>query len=172
MRFQRVLPGPVERVWDYLTDPEKRALWLAGGPMELREGGRVELRFRHADLSPRKEPTPERFRDFVEGAVVEGRVTRCEPPRLLAYTWGEDTGHSEVTFELTPRDGEVLLVVTHRRLPGELLVSVAGGWHTHLVILADRLNDREPRPFWSAFLQIEQAYESRVPGEAGQPTRS
>src|SRR5690606_7556689 len=39
VRFERVLPGPIERVWACLTEPEKRRTWLAGGTMELREGG-------------------------------------------------------------------------------------------------------------------------------------
>ncbi|HPF91720.1 MAG TPA: hypothetical protein PLL57_13755 [Flavobacteriales bacterium] len=25
IRFTRVLPGPIERVWSYLVDPEKRS---------------------------------------------------------------------------------------------------------------------------------------------------
>lgn len=25
LRLERVLPGPIERVWEYLTDSEKRA---------------------------------------------------------------------------------------------------------------------------------------------------
>jgi uncharacterized protein YndB with AHSA1/START domain len=25
VRIVRTLPGPIERIWDYLTDPEKRA---------------------------------------------------------------------------------------------------------------------------------------------------
>src|SRR5688572_29818333 len=36
VRMERLFPGPVERVWEFLVDPDKRALWLAGGPMELR----------------------------------------------------------------------------------------------------------------------------------------
>ncbi len=61
VRFERLLPGPIERVWAYLTDPEKRATWLAAGPMELRVGGPVELNFHHADLSAEKTP-PERYK--------------------------------------------------------------------------------------------------------------
>ena len=38
IRLVRTLPGPIERVWEYLTDPEKRARWFAGGPMEPRVG--------------------------------------------------------------------------------------------------------------------------------------
>jgi Glyoxalase/Bleomycin resistance protein/Dioxygenase superfamily len=39
--FMRVLPGPIERVWAYLTEPEKREKWFASGPMEFRASGRV-----------------------------------------------------------------------------------------------------------------------------------
>ena len=86
VRFERLLPGPIERLWAYLTDPEKRATWLAGGPMELRPGGRVELRFRNPDLSPVHEATPERWKKYEE-ATVHGRVTRCAPilRKRLAY---------------------------------------------------------------------------------------
>ena len=38
VRLVRTLPGPIERVWEYLTDPEKRSRWFAGGPMELSAG--------------------------------------------------------------------------------------------------------------------------------------
>jgi uncharacterized protein YndB with AHSA1/START domain len=64
VRFERVLPGPIERVWSYLTDSEKRGKWLASGPMELRVGGRVDLKFHNAKLSAKAEPTPERFKKF------------------------------------------------------------------------------------------------------------
>ena len=56
LRIRRVLPGPIERVWAYLTESEKRGRWLAAGPMELRVGGRVELTFRNTDLSAHAEP--------------------------------------------------------------------------------------------------------------------
>ena len=88
VRFERVLPGPIERVWACLTEPEKRRIWLAGGTMELREGGRVELTFLHAELSPHAEAVPEEYKRFEHGSSLSGRVTRCEPPRLLSFTWG------------------------------------------------------------------------------------
>ena len=40
-RLERLLPGPIERVWAYVTESDKRATWLAGGEMELRVGGKV-----------------------------------------------------------------------------------------------------------------------------------
>ena len=169
--LERVLPGPVETVWAYLTEPEKRGLWLATGPMDLRPGGRVELHFRHADLSPRKVPTPERYKGLENGHSVHGRITRCNPPRELSFTWGEGSGTgssgepSEVTFELTAKGGSVLLMLTHRRLTdraGMATVSVAGGWHTHLGILVDRLHGREPQPFWPSHALLEKEYAARL----------
>jgi uncharacterized protein YndB with AHSA1/START domain len=39
VRIERLLPGPVERVWAYLTESTKRATWLAAGEFDLRVGG-------------------------------------------------------------------------------------------------------------------------------------
>ncbi|MFS0646004.1 SRPBCC family protein [Siminovitchia sp. 179-K 8D1 HS] len=164
VRFKRVLPGPIERVWAYLTESEKRGTWLASGLMELHVGGRVELNFRHADLTPHNEPTPDRYKQHEGGHTNRGHITRCEPPRLLSFTWAEGSGDdSEVTFELTPRNGDVILVLTHRRLGDRTtMLSVASGWHTHLGILVDHLYGREPRPFWSTHTQMEKEYKRRL----------
>jgi uncharacterized protein YndB with AHSA1/START domain len=163
LRLERLLPGPIERVWAYLTESEKRGKWLASGEMQLVAGGHVELRFHHADLSSEK-TTPERFKQMEGGVVSHGQVIRCEPPRLLTFSWGEGAEESEVTFELAPKDGKVLLVLTHRRLRDRSeMVSVAGGWHAHLGILADNLEGREPRPFWSTHAKVEAEYEKRIP---------
>lgn len=168
VRFERTLPGPIEQVWAYLTEPEKRGKWLASGPMELRVGGRVQLDFKHNTLSPTIEPTPERFKHMENGVCQYGRVTRIEAPRVLSYTWGEENGReSEVTFELTPREKDVLLVLTHRRLGArDEMLSVSGGWHTHLAILEDQLNGRVPRPFWSTHERLENEYRKRLPPSA------
>lgn len=161
VRIERLLPGPIERVWAYLTDSDKRGQWLASGEMELHVGGKVRLNFLHSSLTPHQEPIPERFKSMECGQGFEGRVTQCEPPRLLAYTWGGDT--SEVKFELTPRDEKVLLVITHTRLRdrGEMTL-VASGWHTHLGILEDNLLKQTPRPFWSTFERVEAEYKRRL----------
>jgi uncharacterized protein YndB with AHSA1/START domain len=166
IRFQRVLPGPIERVWAFLTESDKRGRWLASGPMELRVGGPVELNFRHAELSPHAEAPPEKYRKIEHGFTSHGRITRCDPPRLLSFTWDEGGVDSEVTFELSPRGEDVLLVLTHRRLGDRAtMLSVAGGWHTHLGVLVDDLNGRERRPFWSTHAALEAEYQRRLPVE-------
>lgn len=36
LTIQRLLPGPIERVWAYLTQSDLRRQWLAAGEMEMR----------------------------------------------------------------------------------------------------------------------------------------
>lgn len=162
VRLERVLPGPIERVWAYLTESGKRGQWFAAGAMESRVDGRIELEFHNSKLSPHLEPTPERYQQY-EGATFAGRITQFEPPRLLAYSWGDD---SEVTFELTPYGKDVRLVLTHRRLADRAaMVSVASGWHTHVELLTDLLNGRELPGFWSTHARHEAEYEKRIPAQ-------
>jgi uncharacterized protein YndB with AHSA1/START domain len=156
-----LLPGPIERVWAFLTESDKRARWLAAGEMELKPGGKVELNFDHNKISP--EPTPLKYRDMPMGFT--GKVMRCEPPRLLMFSWMESHGsHSEVTFELAERVDKVLLTITHRKLEDRnALLSVSGGWDVHVGILEDVLTDQAPRGFWSAHAKREQEYAARFP---------
>lgn len=159
VRIERRLPGPVERIWAYLTESKKRGVWLAPGEMQLWVGGHVEHRFRHADLSPESTP-PAPYEAYADGHVMHGTITRCEPPFLLSYTWGDGAEQSEVVFDLSALEsGEVKLVVTQRRLRSRAgMANVAAGWHTHLGILLDHLHDRQPRGFWSSHARLEAEY--------------
>ena len=160
--FERILPGPIERVWEYLVDSEKRGRWLASGPMEPRVGGKVELFFKHDELSPVKEPTPEKFKAMEKGVTLHSEITEWQKPHRLSYLWGDDG--SEVTFELKSKGDEVVLTLTHRKLPDSAkAMMVAGGWHTHLGILVDHLAGETARPFWSSFLRTYKEYEARIP---------
>ena len=75
MQLERLLPGPIERVWDYLTKPEFLETWL-----------------------PNLQP----------------KIQRSEPPASLEYAWN---GDSTVRIDLETRGQDVLLKLTHRRLP-------------------------------------------------------
>lgn len=169
VRLERDLPGPIERVWSYLTDSEKRGRWLASGEMELRVGGRVEHIFRNWELTPDDDPPPPKYAEHAGESRMQGRILACEPPRLLSYSWGEPSGEdSEVSFELAPRGDRVRLVVTHRRLARrDDVVGVGAGWHAHLGLLADQLEGRTPAGFWRTFARLESEYDRRVP--AGEP---
>jgi uncharacterized protein YndB with AHSA1/START domain len=158
--FERLLPGPVERVWAYLVESKKRATWLAAGEFDLRVGGKIELHFDNECLTEEKAPPGAR------GAGkhgFEGRITRLEPMRLLAHTWDWDGADSEVTYELTPKGKEVLLTI-HHRLPDDkdLKLAVGGGWATHVGILADQLAGVKPRPFFTTHSREMKAFEAAL----------
>lgn len=160
IRFERLLPGPVERVWAYLTESKKRATWLAAGEFDLRLGGKIELHFDNNSLSDETAPPGAR------GAgkhTAHGKITRLEPLRVLAHTWSWDGGESEVTYELTPRGKDVLLTIQHR-LPDDhgLKLAVGGGWATHVGILADQLSGAKPRPFYATHAREMKAFEAAL----------
>lgn len=165
IRFERRLPGPIERVWAYLTESEKRAKWLAAGEMELRVGGAVEHVFRNSELTSHEDQPPPKYAHLGPEVRLRGRITACEPPRVLSYTWPESSGKdSEVRFELKPAGDDVLLVLTHRRLvTREDMIGAAGGWHTHLDMLADHLEGRVSPAFWATSMRLEAEYEARLP---------
>lgn len=164
VRIERTLPGPIERVWAYLTESEKRSQWLAAGEMELKEGGSVEHVFRNSELTGHDGTPPPKYAAHAGESFMHGRVTACEPPRLLAYDWGEGEAASHVRFELSPRGDAVHLTLVHSRLPNrDEMLSVAGGWHAHLGILLDRLEGREPAGFWDTHTRLEAEYEKLIP---------
>src|SRR5882672_5136611 len=123
LEIQRLLPGPIDRVWAYLTKSDLRRQWLAAGDMEMKVGAPVEFVWRNDELadSPGRRPA-----GFPEEQRMQCRITECDPPRKLAFTW---QGSGDVSFELAPKGKEVLLTVTHRRLPDRpTLLKVAAGW--------------------------------------------
>ncbi|MBY8916622.1 SRPBCC family protein [Nitratireductor sp. L1-7-SE] len=161
VRFERSLPGPVERVWAYLTEADKRRQWLAGGEMEPRAGGSAKLLFRHSEFTD--EDPPEVYREMNEkGFLSEGRIIAWDPPRHLAMTWPGDGADSQVEFELFPEGDRVLLVVTHKRLADrDEMINVSGGWHAHLAVLEAVLSGEKAPPFWSQIKALEAAYTAR-----------
>jgi uncharacterized protein YndB with AHSA1/START domain len=164
VRFVRLLPGPIERVWEFLTDPKKRATWFAGGEIELRVGGRIDFFFRHANLDPHGTPPEEHKQVQDPGWRSPGRVIRCEPPRVLSFLWGEEGEASEVTFELSPQGDHVQLLLVHRAVRGsrDELKDVGPGWHTHLAILAARLQGTPPPPLWTLSASLKPDYAALV----------
>lgn len=158
LKIQRLLPGPVERVWAYLTQGELRRQWLAAGRMEMKVGAPFEFVWRNDELS---NPPAQRPTGFPEEHRMQSRITQLDPPHELSFTW---EGSGDVSFLLEQRGNEVLLTVIHRRLPDrETLLKVAGGWHMHLDVLIARATGKEPTPFWDGWSRLKQEYDRRMP---------
>ncbi len=158
LTIQRLLPGPVERVWDYLTQSELRRQWLAAGEMALAVGARFEFVWRNDELTSPSGPRPA---GSAEEHRLECRITELDPPRKLAIAWGSTGG---VSFELEQQGTEVLLTVIHRRLPDRAtMLNVSAGWHMHLDILVARVTGEEPEPFWDGWSRLQKEYDRRIP---------
>ena len=122
VRFARVLAHSPERVWRAITDREELRRWfpaLIEGELET-EGAELSFPFPHG-----------------EGPTEPGQVLTVDPPKLLAYTWGEQ----ELRFELEPVGDGCRLTFTHT-LPLEETANVAAGWHACLDELAALVDGR------------------------------
>ena len=158
LKIERLLPGPIERVWAYLTESELRRRWLAAGEMEMKVGAPFEFVWRNDELT---DPPGYRPAGHSEEHRMQSRIVELDPPRKLGIEWGRSGG---VTFELALEGKDVLLTVTHRRLPDrETLLKVGAGWHMHLDVLVARLSGQEPEPFWDGWSRLQQEYDRRVP---------
>ena len=113
VRFERTLPGPIERVWEYLTDGDKRARWLCGGNTEPKVGGNMELKFHNATITTADDLPPEKYKDMNGPVEFSGTVTAWEPPTLLAHTWKYEGHESEVRYELEAIGDEVRLTLLY-----------------------------------------------------------
>jgi uncharacterized protein YndB with AHSA1/START domain len=158
LRIQRRLPGPIERVWAYLTDSDLRRQWLASGAMALHPGASFELVWRNDELSDSPAERPE---GFSAESKATCRFVEVEPPRHMRYVW-PDVG--EVEFELEPVGNEVLLTLTHRQLAGDtLILNVSAGWHAHLALLVARLEGAgRPPSLWRRWKELREEYEERL----------
>jgi len=154
LQIQRRLPGPIERVWSYLTESDLRRQWLASGAMQLQPGASFELVWRNDDLSDSAAERP-------EGFPAESRATcqfiEVDPPRRMRYIW---PGVGEVSMELEADGTEVLLTLTHRQLVGErLILNVSAGWHAHLALLVARLEGTVAPSLWATWKKVRTEYE-------------
>lgn len=157
VRIERLLPGPAERVWRYLTDGELRRTWLASGEMTPQADSEFELVWRNDELTDPPGAKPE---GFGEEHRMRSTITAFDPPRRLAFTWGG----GDVTFELQPRGDKVLLTLIHRGISDRTnMLMIGAGWHMHLDVLVARASGETTEPFWDGWTRLRKEYERRIP---------
>jgi uncharacterized protein YndB with AHSA1/START domain len=169
VRYERLLPGPIERVWDYISNSSEVSKWqrcAVDVSIERRIGGQFSQRICPPPMPSGQPgvtleiPTPKE--GFIESP--RGLVNDCVPPKVLAYSFIEPSCDlaSHVRFELEERDGQVLLTFTHSHLPPNMMAQVGAGWHVHLDTLAAILNGEEPPEFLPAFLEQFKKYSAAL----------
>jgi uncharacterized protein YndB with AHSA1/START domain len=115
---ERPLAHPPARVWRALTDPDDLAAWF---PWTVEIDVRLDGKLRFS---------------FDGGAHPEtsGVITEYDPPRLLAFTWGDDL----LRWEVRPDGDGTLLVLNHVFADRPSAASFAAGWTGCL----DRMDSR------------------------------
>ncbi len=105
LRFERRLNHPVTRVWRAVTEPDELERWFVA-PVDWKpEAGEV-----------------------FEALGQTGRITELEPPRVIAWVWGNEL----FRFDLEPAGEGCLLVFTHVFDDRALGAQHAAGWETYL----------------------------------------
>lgn len=158
--FERLLPGPIERVFQFLWDEDKRRLWFTSGKMPTTPGESFTQRWKHSEYSPLPSEPPERMQEVDRNGHSSTNVLLAyEPPHRLAYTFGQG---SEVEFVLKPEGDKVRLVLTHSKLPDRAYtLNISGGWHSHLDVLEYHLQGETPPGFWDVWRKVEGVYDKR-----------
>ncbi|MFT4227560.1 SRPBCC family protein [Micropruina sp.] len=124
VELRRSFPSPAVDVWDALVTPERLARWLAPVSGDLSSGGRFRVDFDADDAAQQ----------------VNGTITECDPPLLLALTWEiQDAGVSTVTATLTDTQSGCELLLRHCGLSEPMAAGYGAGWHAYADALAAEL---------------------------------
>jgi len=141
LTFERRLAHSVERVWRAVTEPAELAHWFPSAVSgDLTPGGTLTFEFPGGEM-----PT------------MQGEVIEVDPPRSLAFTWGDDM----LRIELEPdaEDGCVLHFVVLFD-DAERASRDAAGWHVclerleqHLGGTATQAPTSDATPDWRALYE-------------------
>lgn len=129
LRFERRFAHPPEKVFRAISDPAELAHWFpATVETELRAGAPIRFTFEHVDFE-----------------APGGEVLEVDPPKLLAYSWGD----SILRWELVQDGAGCRLHFTHTLGGGEAwggrlaAARHAAGWDACLAALEARLEGAE-----------------------------
>ena len=139
LTFERRLAHPVERVWRAVTEPAELAHWFPSAVSgEMTPGGRLTFAFADGDME------------------LEGEVVELDPPRRVAFTFGDDV----LRIELAPADEGCVLRFTCLFDDAERASRDAAGWHVcldrleqHLGGAATQAPTSDATPDWRALYE-------------------
>lgn len=120
VKFERVLPHPIEKVWEALTNTDRLKIWFTDIEMDFRPGGKITFR----------------FRDEAKTATY-GEILKIEPPHVFVFTWEGELATWELYREA---ETKCRLVLTYSKLDEQYVAKAPAGFHTLLDRLSEMLN--------------------------------
>jgi uncharacterized protein YndB with AHSA1/START domain len=143
VRFERVYPHPVERVWRSITVPEEMAAWFPSTvEVDLREGGAMRFTFDPHLAEP-----------------MDGHVVELDPPKVFAFMWGKDL----LRLELAP-EGDGTRLTLLQTLDEDEAARNAAGWHVCLDKLAGK-DDTDWEPLYEEYQRRGLPAGAEIPAE-------
>jgi uncharacterized protein YndB with AHSA1/START domain len=159
VEFKRLLPGPIELAWDYLTKPELLKTWFADVTLEPRVGGAIEVRFTVS-------------KGNCGNSSAHGIIREFQPPHVISFSWTPrrlqpDGSHrnvdeGDVRFELQERGDKALLTLLHSRLPTQELAAYGGGWHAYLDSLESWISGGGSVEVMEVYRHLHPSYDNKV----------
>ena len=156
LRFERRLHHRPEWVWQALTELDELRSWHPSPfTFERRVG------------------SPLSYAPLPDGTELDGELVEYDPPRVLAYTWGDDL----LRWELEPKRDGCRLVLLHIFDDRFKAARDAAGWHLCLDALETRLAGASPgaptgeRAIPGGWPELNAVYEQRfgIPPEKATP---
>lgn len=154
MRHVRVLPHPIERVWDAITDDKQVSAWMDFQcTFDVREGGRC-------------------IWGPPDGAYFETTIGRLEPMTLIEHVGGDThPAGGYMRFELKPHPDGCRFEFTQHFVPGQ-------DWESYPDDLGGDIPGGPGTPwrpgfvggFHSGFDALEKVLDRRPPHEAWEPS--
>jgi len=149
--FQRVLPHPLEVVWQALTDPKQLSSWyMMRVSVDGRPGGSIDFSGGPGDFH------------------IRGRILQWDPPFVFEYEWkvsprqgmpnGED---ALVRWELIREGPNTLLTLTHKNVTRPTASGIAPAMHVLLDRLAAKLDGRPMPDMKQRFAEVQANYPAR-----------
>ena len=168
LKIQRLLPGPIERVWAYLTESDLRRQWLAAGQMEMKVGAPVRARLAQQRADQPARPAAARLRRRAPDGEPDHRARSAPQARL-------HLGKAAATFRLN--SSQRARGAAHRdpsppaRPRNACLASAPAGTCTS-TFWSPALTGTEPEPFWDGWSRLQERIRPAHPGltETRRPT--
>ena len=143
LAVSRTFRAPLEDVWASVTEPDRTARWFGPWEGDAGPGRTIKVQMTYEDQTP----------------WMSVRIDACEPPRRLAVSTTDETGHWRIELLLTHADGSTELRLVHHLDTTDGVGEMGPGWEYYLDMLV-AARDGAPLPdFGDYYPSMKQYYD-------------